>query len=194
MLYPANLTEFIEEQMTLYQIENNKKNFSKIYKKCQRTLISLGFWHNAETRLIGKSKTKFFYKNAIDKLKEATGDYFLKLSNFDKSKFDKIKDDNWTILFDDSDEDDYRELDEDHIYNLPVTQGELITVMLTTLFEEKYTIDVALWAEDKSFCNKLYKYDDVVAQTEFINSNEYIIRINRLKNPSNYVKKKPKTD
>lgn len=194
MLYPANLTEFIEKQMTLYQIENNKKNFSKIYKKCQRTLISLGFWDKAELRLVGKSKTKHFEKEVIEKLKKETAEYFLKLSKFDKAKFDKIKEDNWTSLFDDGDEDDYRELDEDHIYNLPVTQGELITAMLTTLFEEKYTIDVALWAEDKSFCNKLYKYDDVVAQTEFINSDEYIIRNKRLSNTRNYVKKKPKTD
>lgn len=190
MLYPANLTEFIEKQMTLYQIENNKKNFSKIYKKCQRTLISLGFWDKAELRLVGKSKTKHFEKEVIEKLKKETAAYFLKLSKFDKAKFDKIKEDNWTSLFDDGDEDDYRELDEDHIYNLPVTQGELITAMLTTLFEEKYTIDVALWAEDKSFCNKLYKYDDVVAQTEFINSDEYIIRNKRLSNTRNYVKKK----
>lgn len=190
MLYPANLTEFIEKQMTLYQIENNKKNFSKIYKKCQRTLISLGFWDKAELRLVGKSKTKHFEKEVIEKLKKETAAYFLKLSKFDKAKFDKIKEDNWTSLFDDGDEDDYRELDEDHIYNLPVTQGELITAMLTTLFEEKYTIDVALWAEDKSFCNKLYKYDDVVAQTEFVNSDEYIIRNKRLSNTRNYVKKK----
>ena len=190
MQYPISLTEFIEKQMTLYQIENNKKNFSKIYKKCQRTLISLGFWDKAELRLVGKSKTKHFEKEVIEKLKKETAAYFLKLSKFDKAKFDKIKEDNWTSLFDDGDEDDYRELDEDHIYNLPVTQGELITAMLTTLFEEKYTIDVALWAEDKSFCNKLYKYDDVVAQTEFVNSDEYIIRNKRLSNTRNYVKKK----
>lgn len=196
MLYPANLTEFIEEQMTLYQIENNKKNFSKIYKKCQRTLISLGFWDNAETRLVGKSKTKFFYKNAIDKLKEATGDYFLKLSNFDKSKFDKIKDDNWTILFDDGNEDSYREIDEEEYqYARPIQRSQIVGLMLQTLFEEKYTLDLATWQKDSDFCNQIYKFgDDVGAQTEFINSNEYIIRINRLKNPSNYVKKKPKTD
>lgn len=195
MLYPANLTEFIEKQMTLYNIENNKKNFSKIYKKCQRTLISLGFWDKAEIRLVGKSKTKFFKKEEIEKLKEATADYFFKLSKFDKSKFDKIKKDNWNNFFDYGDEDDYRELDEDHIYDLPVTQGELITAMLTTLFEERYTIDISLWSEDKSFCNKLYKYhDDVIEQTKFINSDEYIIRHQRLSNTRNYVKKKPKTD
>jgi hypothetical protein len=196
MLYPANLTEFIEEQMTLYQIENNKKNFSKIYKKCQRTLISLGFWDNAEIRLVGKSKTKFFYKNAIDKLKEATADYFLKLSNFDKSKFDKIKEDNWAILFDDGNEDYYREIDEEEYqYSRPIQRSQIVGLMLQTLFEEKYTLDLALWQKDSDFCNQINEFgDDVGAQTEFINSNEYIIRRNRLKNPSNYIKKKPKTD
>ena len=195
MLYPKNLTEFIEEQMTLYNIENNKKNFSKIYKKCQRTLISLGLWDNAEIKLVGKSKTKHFKKEIIEKLKKETADYFLKLSNFDKAKFDKIKEDNWASLFEDGnfeDEDEYREYDEEDLfYSLPVTQGELIAAMLTTLFEEKYTIDTATWAADKSFCNKIYKYgNDAGAQTEFINSDEYIIRSTRLKNTRNYVSKK----
>jgi hypothetical protein len=196
MLFPANLTEFIEEQMTLYQIENNKKNFSKIYKKCQRTLISLGFWDKAELRLIGKSKTKHFEKEVIEKLKKETAEYFLKLSKFDKAKFDKIKEDNWAILFDDGDEDDYREIDEEEYqYSRPIQRSQIVGLMLQTLFEEKYTLDLATWQRDSDFCNKIYKFgDDVGAQTEFINSNEYIIRINRLKNPSNYVKKKPKTD
>lgn len=181
MQYPISLTEFIEKQMTFYQIENNKKNFGKIYRKCQRTLISLGFWEKAETRIVKKSKTKFFNENEIETLKKATAMYFIKLSKFDKSILDKIKEDNWTNLFNNN--------DKNNIYNSPITQSELITVMLTTLFEEKYTIDTKLWAEDKNFCNKLYKYDDHVVQTEFINSYEYIIRNNRLSNTQNYVKK-----
>ena len=188
MIYPISLTEFIEEQMTLYQIENNEKKFSKIYKKCQRTLISLGFWEKAETRIVKKSKTKFFNENEIERLKKATAEYFLKLSKFDKSILDKIKEDNWTNLFNNSNKNDYNS-NKNNIYNSPITQSELITVMLTTLFEEKYTIDTKLWAEDKNFCNKLYKYDDPVVQTEFINSYEYIIRNNRLSNTQNYVKK-----
>ena len=181
MQYPISLTEFIEKQMTFYQIENNKKNFGKIYRKCQRTLISLGFWEKAETRIVKKSITKFFNENEIETLKKATAMYFIKLSKFDKSILDKIKEDNWTNLFNNN--------DKNNIYNSPITQSELITVMLTTLFEEKYTIDTKLWAEDKNFCNKLYKYDDHVVQTEFINSYEYIIRNNRLSNTQNYVKK-----
>lgn len=189
MVYPISLTEFIKKQMTFYQIENNEKNFGKIYRKCQRTLISLGFWENAETKLVVKSKTKVFNKNEIETLKQVTTEYFLKLSKFDKSILDKIKKDNWTNLFNNSNENDYNKLDKNNIYNSPITQSELITVMLTTLFEEKYTIDTKLWAEDKNFCNKLYKYDDPVVQTEFINSYEYIIRNNRLRNTQNYVKK-----
>lgn len=191
MVYPISLTEFIKKQMTFYQIENNEKNFGKIYRKCQRTLISLGFWENAETKLVVKSKTKVFNKNEIETLKQVTTEYFLKLSKFDKAILDKIKKDNWTNLFNNSNENDYNKLDKNDINNSPITQSELITVMLTTLFEEKYTIDTALWAEDKNFCNKLYKYNDPVVQTEFINSYEYIIRNNRLSNTQNYVKKKP---
>jgi len=189
MIYPISLTEFIEKQMTFYQIENNEKNFRKIYKKCQRTLISLGFWEKAETKLVVKSKTKVFNKNEIETLKKATAVYFLKLSKCDKAILDKIKEDNWSNIFNNSDKNDHSKLNTNDIYNSPITQSELITVMLTTLFEEKYTIDTALWAEDKNFCNKLYKYDDPVVQTEFINSYEYIIRNNRLSNTQNYVKK-----
>ena len=189
MIYPISLTEFIEKQMTFYQIENNEKNFRKIYKKYQRTLISLGFWEKAETKLVVKSKTKVFNKNEIETLKKATAVYFLKLSKCDKAILDKIKEDNWSNIFNNSDKNDHSKLNTNDIYNSPITQSELITVMLTTLFEEKYTIDTALWAEDKNFCNKLYKYDDPVVQTEFINSYEYIIRNNRLSNTQNYVKK-----
>lgn len=139
--------------------------------------------------MVKKSKTKFFNKNEIETLKNATAEYFLKLSKFDKSILDKIKKDNWTNLFNNSDKNDYNKLDKNDINNSPITQSELITVMLTTLFEEKYTIDTKLWTEDKNFCNKLYKYDDPVVQTEFINSYEYIIRNNRLSNTQNYVKK-----
>lgn len=191
MQYPISLTEFIEEQMTFYQIENNKKNSHKIYRKCQRTLISLGFWEKAETRLVVKSKTKVFNENEIEILKKATAVYFMKLSKFDKAIFDKIKEDNWTNLFNNNNKDNCNKLDKNDINNSPITQSELITVMLTTLFEEKYTIDTALWEEDKNFCNKLYKYDDPVVQTELINSYEYIIRNNRLRNTQKYVKKKP---
>lgn len=191
MVYPISLTEFIKKQMIFYQIENNEKNFGKIYRKCQRTLISLGFWENAETKLVVKSKTKVFNKNEIETLRQVTTEYFLKLSKFDKAILDKIKKDNWTNLFNNSNENDYNKLDKNDINNSPITQSELITVMLTTLFEEKYTIDTALWAKDKNFCNKLYKYNDPVVQTEFINSYEYIIRNNRLNNTQNYVKKKP---
>lgn len=191
MQYPISLTEFIEKQMTFYQIKNNEKNFSKIYKKCQRTLISLGFWEKAETRIVKKSKTKFFNENEIETLKKATAEYFLKLSKFDKSILDKIKKDNWTNLFNNSNKNNYNKLDKNDIYNSPINQSELITVMLTTLFKEKYTIDTKLWAEDKNFCNKLYNYDDPALQTELINSYEYIIRNNRLSNTQNYVKKKP---
>lgn len=191
MQYPISLTEFIEKQMTLYQIENNEKNVRKIYRKCQRTLIALGFWEKAETKLVVKNKTKVFNENEIETLKKATALYFIKLSKCDKAILDKIKEDNWSNIFNNRDKNDYSKLNTNDIYNSPITQSELITVMLTTLFEEKYTIDTKLWAEDKNFCNKLYKYDDPVVQTEFINLYEYIIRNNRLNNTQNYVKKKP---
>ena len=190
MQYPISLTEFIEKQMTFYQIENNEKNFRKIYRKCQRTLISLGFWEKAETKLVVKSKTKVFNKNEIETLKKVTTEYFLKLSKFDKSILDKINENNYTNLFNNN-KDDYSKLNKNHLNKSNITQDELLTAMITTLFEEKYTINIKLWEKDKRFCNKPCNVDNPVAQMEFINSNEYIIRNTRLSNIRNYIKKKP---
>lgn len=90
MVYPISLTEFIEKQMTFYQIENNEKNFGKIYKKCQRTLTSLGFWEKAETRIVKKSKTKFFNENEIKSNHKEVQLTNIPITNANKDFIDQI--------------------------------------------------------------------------------------------------------
>ena len=62
--------------------------------------------------------------------------------------------------------------------------------MLTTIFEQHFKIDYKLWSEDLAFCNQLYSIENDEEQIEFISSDEYIIRNNRLRNKRSYVCKK----
>lgn len=197
----TSLNDFIENQMTLYSIENNKKNFSKIYKKCQRTLINMGIWENAETILVGKNKTKTFNENQINELKKETSDYFLKLSKYDKATFDKIKEDNWNEFLE-SVNSDYDYLDDfeeignetenrERSYASPkVQKANVMFVMLASIFKMNFKLDLRTWQEDLEFCDKLYQIENPEEQVEFISSDEYIIRKNRLSKKSNYVSKK----
>lgn len=196
----TSLNDFIEKQMTLYDIENNKKNFSKIYKKCQRTLINMGIWENAETILIGKNKTKIFDENQINELKEETSNYFLKLSKYDKTKFDKIKEDNWNEFFE-SISTDYDYLDDlveipeiediNNTYFPPkVQKADIMFIMLASIFKIHFKLDLRTWQEDLEFCNKRYQIKNPEEYVAFISSDEYIIRKNRLSKKANYVTKK----
>lgn len=195
----TSLNDFIKNQMTLYNIENNKKNFSKIYKKCQRTLINIGFWEKAKTILIGKNKTKIFDENQISQLKKETSNYFLKLSKHDKAKFDKIKKDNWNNFFASINE-NYDYLNDTKIepdknikntYSSPkVQKGDIMFIMLASIFEINFKLDLKTWQEDLEFCDKLYLIENPEEQVEFISSDEYIIRNTRLRNKANYVTKR----
>lgn len=184
------LNEFIENQMTLFNIKKDEKNKIKIYKKCQRTLTDLGFWQSAEIIPVGKTKAKIFTPNQINELKKATSSYFLKLSNYDKAEFEKIKQENWAN-FEASindDEDDNEEIEIS--FTTQIKNSDIFQLMLTTIFEQHFKINYKLWSEDLAFCNKLYSIEDYEEQTEFISSDEYIIRNNRLKNKRSYVSRK----
>lgn len=184
------LNEFIENQMTLFNIKKDEKNKIKIYKKCQRTLIDLGFWQNAEVISLGKTKAKIFTPSQIEELKKATSSYFLKLSSYNKTEFDKIKRENWAN-FEAAINDDEDENEEIEISYIPkIKNSDVFQLMLTTIFEQHFKIDYKLWAEDLAFCEQLYSIENPEEQTAFISSDEYIIRNNRLRHKRSYVSKK----
>lgn len=184
------LNEFIENQMTLYNIKKDEKNKIKIYKKCQRTLTDLGFWQSAEIIPVGKTKAKIFTPNQINELKKATSSYFLKLSNYNKAEFDKIKQENWANFEASINDDEHDNKEIEISFTTQIKNSDIFQLMLTTIFEQHFKINYKLWSEDLSFCNKLYSIEDYEEQTEFISSNEYIIRNNRLRNKRSYVSRK----
>lgn len=190
------LIQFIEKQMTLFNIENNKKNIKKIYKKCQRELEKLSFWGDAPKILIGKNKTKTFTLGQINILKHNTEDYFLKLSPYSKEELNKIIKHNIEnfekeigLLSGNTKTVD--EFDEFGNFTKPkISKSEIIELMITTLFKENYEINFKLWNDDLTYIHQIEYIISPVESHEFTCQTEFLIRNNRLKNPISYVSKK----
>ena len=190
------LIQFIEKQMTLFNIENNKKNIKKIYKKCQRELEKLSFWGDAPKILIGKNKTKTFTLGQINILKHNPEDYFLKLSPYSKEELNKIIKHNIEnfekeigLLSGNTKTVD--EFDEFGNFTKPkISKSEIIELMITTLFKENYEINFKLWNDDLTYIHQIEYIISPVESHEFTCQTEFLIRNNRLKNPISYVSKK----
>lgn len=191
------LIDFVEKQMTLYNIEKNEINRKKIYKKCQRELEKLEFWQNAPTIIVGRNKTKTFNLGQINILKYKTENYFLKLSPFDKKEIEEIikqniEDFENEIKLLSQEENEKTEEEIEEFYSPRITKKDILELMISTLFNEKYEIDYKLWQEDLNYIHQLEYISSPVEYHEFTCQNEFIIRNKRLKNPSMYVSKKNK--
>lgn len=90
-----SLTDYVHQCMEYYDIPNddNNFNFNKIRIKCTRILKKSGEWDNAETKLIGRNKTRFFTSEQISKLSKELHSYLLKQSSLDIPKTSKFKPD-----------------------------------------------------------------------------------------------------
>ena len=66
MVRLTTLTEFVEEQLTKFDIPNTEKNHNKLRIKFTRTLKELGIWNEAETKLIGRKHTKFSHTSSYN--------------------------------------------------------------------------------------------------------------------------------
>ena len=96
-----SLTDYVHQCMEYYDIPNddNNLNFNKIRIKCTRILKESGEWDNAETKLIGRNKTRFFTSEQISKLSNELHSYLLKQSSLDIPKTSKFKPDEYIEKF-----------------------------------------------------------------------------------------------
>lgn len=185
------LTDFIEKQMTLYNIEKNETNQKKIYKKCQRELEKLKFWQNAPTIIVGRNKTKTFNIAQINLLKSKTENYFLKLSPFDKNKIEEIIKKNIEDYEKELELGFKKENEEiEEFYSPKIKKNDILEVMITTLFNEKYKIDLKSWQEDLDYIHQSEYISSPLEYHEFTCQNEFVIRNERVKNPISYVSEK----
>ena len=96
-----SLTNYVHQCMEYYDIPNDDDNlnFNKIRIKCTRVLKELDYWDNAETKLIGRNKTKFFTSEQVSKLSNELHSYLLKQSSLDIPKTSKFKPDEYIEKF-----------------------------------------------------------------------------------------------
>ena len=76
----TTLTQFVEEQLTRFEIPETEKNISKFRIKFTRALKEMGLWDNAETKLIGRKHTKVFSDEVLQHLYKKVEPYLLKQS------------------------------------------------------------------------------------------------------------------
>lgn len=185
MANKTTLTQFVEEQIERFSIENNPKNINKIRIKCTRVLKDLNLWDSAETKLIGRKKTKVFSQDQLAKLYSVIEPYLIKISNIDLSDYneylDKYREYMDKMLAGNYYEDD---IDEEQYTSPRVTKEEMRDVMIEALFSLYFEpLDITQWDKDK----------DLTFQTDpmYADNVDYYQALKRLNNPlQSYVKPK----
>ena len=185
MAIKTTLTQFVEEQIERFSIENNPKNINKIRIKCTRVLKDLNLWDSAETKLIGRKQTKVFNPDQLSKLYKEIEPYLFKVGNIDKddykdylSRYQEYTD---MIL-----EGKHEDNPEEEQYMAPrVTKQEMQDVMIEALYNLYYEpLDIKQWENDK-------------ALTFFTDPNDadnidYYQAVKRQNNPTKYYVKRKK--
>lgn len=183
MANKTTLTQFVAEQIERFEINENPKTINKIRIKCTRVLKELGMWDNAETKLIGRKKTKVFSQDQLAKLYSVIEPYLIKISNIDLSDYneylskyreymDKMLAGNY--------EDD---IDEEQYTSPRVTKEEMRDVMIEALFNLYYEpLDITQWNKDK----------DLTFQTDpmYADNVDYYQAVKRQNNPTKYYTKR----
>lgn len=187
----TTLAQFIEEQIEIFDLEDSPKMYNRLKVYFTRKLKELNIWDNAEEKLISKSITKLFTDKDLEILSENVGAYLIKQKGLDVKKYLKIQEENRKLskeFFDRMTGEIQEEEDIEDLYNKndEPTQFEILNLMITSLFEEKFEIDFKKWKLDKTIVNSV-DFEDEQHTTNF----KYILASERLKHASkSYVKKK----
>ncbi|MGQ7365882.1 hypothetical protein ACTGWM_09930 [Streptococcus suis] len=181
----TTLTEFVEEQLTKFDIPDTEKNHNKLRIKFTRTLKDLGIWDEAETKLIGRKHTKVFTHLQLQQLYNKVEPYLLKHSKIDLEELETYRRGHSEYLekLHSMSHDEFMKYQEEMQYEPPkVTNKEAMQIMLTALFEKFFEpLDLQQWNKDKALT---FFTDDMDAD-----SVEYFLAKNRLDNPiTSYVK------
>lgn len=182
MLKETTLTQFIEEQLTRFEIQDTEKNRNKLRRKFIRTLEELEFWENAKTVLIERNKTKVFTPQQLQQLYNEVEPYLLKHGNIDIGELEEYrrKYDEYLEELHSMTQEDYMKLQAESQYEPPkVTQKEAMNVMVTALFEKFFEpLDIEQWNDDKAFAF----FTDLMDK----DSIDYFNVAKRLNNPVKY--------
>lgn len=185
MANKTTLTQFVEEQIERFSIDDNPKTINKIRIKCTRVLKDLNAWDNAETQLIGRKQTKVFDQDQLRTLYKEIEPYLIKISNIDpddyneylskhKEYMDKMLEENYTD-----------NIDEEQYMAPRVTKEEMRDVMIEALFNLYYEpLDIKQWENDKALT--------FFVDPENADNIDYYQAVKRQNNPTKYYTQRKK--
>lgn len=171
------LSEFIDDMIQKYQIEEIKNIKKSLRRKFVTELEAMGEWDKAKYKTFGRNRTKVFNYEILDRLEERCQRYLVKKSGFD---FDKFKDYKSNIdsenYFEEATEDELKDMHERAVFRSwagSISKEEIRDVMLTALFEKFFTpIDVEQWQKDSDILTIVGVTDDRESSFEYYRAKE----------------------
>lgn len=171
------LSDFMDDMIQKYQIEETKNLKKNLRTKFQRELEVMGEWEKAKLKTFGRNKTKVFTFEILDRLEERCQAYLVKKSGFD---FDKFKDYKSNIdsenYFEELTEDELKDMHERAVFRSwagSISKEEIRDVMLTALFEKFFTsIDIEQWQKDSDILTIVDVNDDRKSSFEYYKAKE----------------------
>lgn len=171
------LSEFIDDMIQKYQIEETKNIKKSLRRKFVTELEAMGEWDKAKYKTFGRNRTKVFNYEILDRLEERCQRYLVKKSGFD---FDKFKDYKSNIdsenYFEELTEDELKDMHERAVFRSwagSISKEEIRDVMLTALFEKFFTpIDVEQWQKDSDILTIVGVTDDRESSFEYYRAKE----------------------
>ena len=150
------LSDFIDDMIQKYQIEETKNLKKNLRTKFQRELEAMGEWEKAKLKTFGRNKTKVFTFEILDNLEERCQYYLVNKSGNDYNKFkDYQKSIDGEKYFKELTEDELKDMQEKVAFRSwagSISKEEIRDVMLTALFEKFFTpIDIEQWQKDSDF-------------------------------------------
>ena len=171
------LSEFINDMIQKYQIEETKNIKKSLRIKFVRELEVMGEWDKAKYKTFERSRTKVFTYEILDRLEKRCEPYLVKKSGFD---FDKFKDYKSNIdsenYFEEPTEDELKDMHERAVFRSwagSISKEEIRDVMLTALFEKFFTpIDIEQWQKDSDILTIVDVNDDRESSFEYYRAKE----------------------
>ena len=171
------LSEFIDDMIQKYQIEETKNIKKSLRRKFVTELEAMGQWDKANSKTFGRNRTKVFNYEILDRLEKRCERYLVKKSGFD---FDKFKDYKSNIdsenYFEEATEDELKDMHERAVFRSwagSISKEEIRDVMLTALFEKFFTpLDVEQWQNDSDILTIVDVNDDRESSFEYYRAKE----------------------
>ena len=171
------LSEFIDDMIQKYQIEETKNIKKSLRRKFVTELEAMGEWDKAKYKTFGRNRTKVFNYEILDRLEKRCQRYLVKKSGFD---FDKFKDYKSNIdsenYFEEPTEDELKDMHERAVFRSwagSISKEEIRDVMLTALFEKFFTpLDVDQWQKDSDILTIVDVNDDRESSFEYYRAKE----------------------